>query len=640
MRLVVAFTAFCSIALTGCSLTSTQPTSTASGASIQGKVHGGQQPISGAHVYLLAANTTGYGGSGMAASATNASISLLSATSTGLSDSVGAYVLTGPDGSFSISGDYTCTANTQVYAYALGGNPGAGTNSAAGLLAILGACPSSGVFPSSTYVWINEVSTIAAAYSFAGFATDATHVSSSGTALAITGISNAFANAANLVGQATGTAATANVANTGTVPQTEINTLANILASCVNSTGAVTGPTNPTPCYTLFNNAQSAGSSGTIPTDTATAAINIAHNPGSNIAALYGIPTPAAAFAPALTAQPNDFTLAITITQSLPQPYQLAIDASGNVWVTNGSTSTVAEFTNSGSLVSVFSQSTNGIVEPTGIAIDLSGDAWVSNFVLSSVSEIAANGTNLSGTNGYRYPALANGLTSPNAIAIDASGDAWVANQQGTNLIELSPSGANISGTNGYRGTGLNNPYALAFDAAGNIWTANYGSNTVTKLVPSGNGTDTSTQYAVGGINQPYGVAIDSTGNIWVANRNNSVSELSSSGTAISPSGGYTGGGLSLPQFIAIDGAGNAWITNYNAALAEFSNSGTAITPTTGYLSPSMLNPVGVAIDPSGNVWVTNGDYSTSLTEFIGAAVPVVTPLVAAVKNNTIASRP
>ena len=50
--------------------------------------------------------------------------------------------------------------------------------------------------------------------------------------------------------------------------------LGNILASCVNS-DAVTGPSSPTNCYTLFNNAGSTGgATGTIPTDSArTAAI-------------------------------------------------------------------------------------------------------------------------------------------------------------------------------------------------------------------------------------------------------------------------------------------------------------------------------------------------------------------------------
>ena len=143
-----------------------------------------------------------------------------------------------------------------MYLYSIGGTQGGVANPVAGLLAA-GNCPSGGSFPSGLYVVVNEVSTIATAYALAGFATDALHISSSGTPLAQTGIFNADANALNLENIATGTALTTTPAGNGTVPQTTINTLANILAACVNSNGASTGPTNPTACYTLFNDAES-----------------------------------------------------------------------------------------------------------------------------------------------------------------------------------------------------------------------------------------------------------------------------------------------------------------------------------------------------------------------------------------------
>src|SRR5579884_243345 len=141
MRASIAAALCLPLLLTGCTLTNTGGPSPVQGAELRGSVHGGQQPIAGAHVYLFAANTTGYGGAGIARSSSNASISLLNAASTGHSDSVGAYVLTDANGNFSISGDYTCTPGQQVYLYALGGNPGGGTNSHAGLMAALGNCP-------------------------------------------------------------------------------------------------------------------------------------------------------------------------------------------------------------------------------------------------------------------------------------------------------------------------------------------------------------------------------------------------------------------------------------------------------------------------------------------------------------------
>ena len=50
--------------LSGCAgvpTTSTIATSSVQGTAVQGKVHGGRQPISGASVYLYAAGTGGYG---------------------------------------------------------------------------------------------------------------------------------------------------------------------------------------------------------------------------------------------------------------------------------------------------------------------------------------------------------------------------------------------------------------------------------------------------------------------------------------------------------------------------------------------------------------------------------------------------
>jgi hypothetical protein len=239
----------CLSLLTGCALQQTASSKPEPAVKLSGSVHGGQQPIVGAHVYLFAANTTGYG---------QPSVSLLNAASTSTSDSLGAYVVTDSNGAFTITDDYACTPNTQVYLYALGGNPGAGVNSAAAVLAALGNCPSSGsLLASIPFIQVNEVTTIAAAYAMAGFATDATHVSSSSTPLAQTGIANAFANATNLADISTGAALTTTPAGNGAVPQTEINTLADIVASCINSTGPAS-----TPCSTLLSTALGSGSSG------------------------------------------------------------------------------------------------------------------------------------------------------------------------------------------------------------------------------------------------------------------------------------------------------------------------------------------------------------------------------------------
>src|SRR6202044_3504830 len=99
-----------------------------------------------------------------------------------------------------------------------------------------------------------------------------------------------------------------------------------------------------TTCSSLFSTALNGS---TQPTDTVTAALNIAQNPGTGIAVLYALGATTPPFGPALTAQPNDFTLGLNFTGGgLPGALysdNLAVDASGNVWTSNGRNSTVSE---------------------------------------------------------------------------------------------------------------------------------------------------------------------------------------------------------------------------------------------------------------------------------------------------------
>jgi sugar lactone lactonase YvrE len=638
MRIPVAgASALLSLALTGCTIATTSSPTASSGAAIRGIVHGGQQPIVGAHVYLFAANTTGYGGAGIAASSSNASISLLSAASTGVSDSIGAYVPTGAGGSFTITGAYTCTPNSQVYLYVLGGNPGAGTNSAAGLMAILGNCPSGGSFAAATpVVVVNEVSTVAAAYAFAGFATDATHVSSSGTALAQTGIANAFANAANLYNVSGGLIALSTTpAGNGAVPQSRLNTLANILSTCVNSSGA-----NSVSCTTLFSSAMNGS---IMPSDTATAAINIAHNPGANVANLFSLSTASPPFAPTLSVAPNDFTIAISFTGGgLSQPVDVAIDGSDNVWVTNGTAESISEFAPNGSALSPSTGFTGGGLSGTitnvvnGIAVDTAGAIWIAN-PTGSLSKFSANGSPISGISGY----TGGGLNIPDLLAVDASNNIWTGNRGNYSVSEFSSTGTPISGVNGYTGGGLASPSGIAVDASGNIWAADNGisgqngGNSLSKLTSAGASVSGIAGYTGGGLLNPFALAIDPQGNIWTTDTNGDInksygalSEFTSSGVPISGSSPYSGGGLNGIAGIAIDSAGNVWAANSNGnSISEFNSTGTAVTGSSGYRA-GLSSPAFLAIDGAGDVWVTNLG-NNSISEFIGLAAPVVTPIVA-----------
>jgi len=602
---------------------------------MRGKVRGGQQPIVGASVYLYAANNTGNG---------SASVSLLNSSGSNTFEDANGnyYVTTDSNGDFTITGDYTCpSANSQVYIYAVGGDPGSGVNSGAGLLAALGTCA---VPITTSLIFVDEVSTIATAYAIAGYATDAMHVSSSASAPATTGITNAFATVPNLETLSTGLALATTPAGNGTVPQSEIDTLANILAACINSTGAVTGPANPTPCYTLFTNALSGGTTGTQPTDTATAAINIAHNPGANLTNLFCLQTATSPFQPSLSSAPNDFTIAVSYTGGgLSLPVPIAIDATGNVWVGNTATgaNSVSELSPLGAPITGSPFSGGGIVDPYSIAIDNSGNVWTANITPNSLSELSSTGSPISTSPGY----TGGGLNAPYAIAFDPLGHVWVVNNVGSSLSEFSSTGSPMTTSSGYTGGGINNdPVSLAIDFSGNVWVADSivlgALSEFNSAGPTpGSPISPSTGDTGAGLADPWGLAIDASGNVWVANSAtgaNSISEFNSSGAAISGSSGYTGGGLNIPEGIAIDGAGNVWVANRattqtsppypNSTISEFNSSGFPISSSTGYLA-GLNQSLRIAIDGSGNVWVPNATLN-SVTEFIGAAVPVVTPTV------------
>jgi sugar lactone lactonase YvrE len=598
----------------------------------------GSYPINGGHVYLYAAATSGYGTA--ATSLLNSNVLTNNPSNSGEDSNGNYYVTTGSSGNFSITNDYTCTSGSVVYLYLVGGSYGGAANSAIGLLALLGTCPAAGNFVTTTpYVYINEVSTIAAAYAMAGFATDATHVSSSGTALAKTGIQNAFATAANLDSISLGLAPTTTPSGNGTVPQTEINTLANILAACINSAGP-----SSIDCSTLFSNAKSAGSTGTTPTDTATAAIYMAHNPGANVAALYGIIPGTPPFAPYLNAQPNSFTIAINFTGGgLNAPDGVAIDASGNIWVANYGGNSVTKLTSTGAAATGSPFTGTGLSGPQGIAIDGSDYVWVTNDYNdqgNSVSKLSSAGVIVSGS------PFSTGGSDDVPIAIDASGNAWVGNEASSSVAKLDSAGSAVSGSP-FTGGGVSWPEAIAFDASGNIWAADYANNggSITKLTSSGAAVSGS-PFTGGNLYGAIGMAIDGSGNAWVANlQGNYVTKFNNAGAVLSGSSGFsTGVGVTGSDAIAIDGAGTAWVANYGTSgttVTELTSAGVLVTGSPFAVPGGGMSGVGgIVVDGSGNVWVTNP--ANSVTEFVGAAIPVVTPLVANLISpySTPASRP
>jgi hypothetical protein len=680
-------------------------------AAMRGKVQGGRQAISGASVQLWAVGTSGYG------SAAN---------------KLGSSVSSDANGSFSL-GAYTCpTPGTLTYITASGGNPGAGANNPNIMLAAaLGACST---LTPSTFIWMDEVSTAATAYALGQYFTPAVGGSSTAdsfgapnTTQAQTGIANAFATVNNLVcavstnpvcgNVATGNAVTSAVLPTGcTLPGTvtspcvtvtpesaKLNTVADILAACVNTLGVADSV--DTSCTVLFNGVVT--TSGTLPTDTLQAAVYMSLNPTSNnangsttnLAALFGRVSAQSPYV-AVAVQPTDWTVGIQYTDQtaatfLLSPQNIAADSTGNIWVVNGTApASLIELTPTGSPTSSgISSTTFSGTSPRNLAIDTNNNVWVTtSSSAATVFEYTSGGaTNTTTTSKSSY-----------GIAIDGNNNVFVGMASTTDhysLVEypggdmtkgaVFQTGSATPGTPGTNPTTAANvwvlPQYMAFDTTGNLWmtdgtgvtlSANqlvqlshidtsscvgYGgtypcpsgsiSSTAAGL-PTGPTTNTFTGFAPVTLGTPTGIAANSNG-MWTANAlsgNNTITNISNAGATGTNYG--SSASIGSPRYVAVDGAGNVWAPNHGGsgtAISEFSSTGAILSPvnsgtapflTVGFAHPGLASCLQGAIDPSGNVWVANNTTTAGVFELVGAAAPTVTPIALALKNGTVGAKP
>ncbi|MFP5232598.1 MAG: hypothetical protein ACLGQX_08185 [Acidobacteriota bacterium] len=510
-------------------------------------------------------------------------------------------------------------------------------------LATLGNCPSSGNFSTGStalsYIYLNEVSTVATAYTFQPFTlvgnNNAWDVGTSGTPQALLGIANAANTAAQLYNiQGGGPQSTANdgeghlanyqtqlngVGNSGNgvVPEATIDTLANILASCVDSIPPAPG-SESTECSSLFSVATDDGAStGTQPTDTATAAINIARYPAGNhssadvsssyVGDIFALQSGTVPYVPDLSHAPNDWTIAIdypytavggysAVNPNLERAESIAVDGAGQVWISaqgggNGSTTpapSINLWSPLGAQISSYSNSSDYIYGY--VSVDGSNNAWTGSAISTTGIQEFNNSGGLLNTYGSGYE-------KAYTVIANASGDAYFfansSNQSGSTdtfgnfeMWEYNDTGTLLSNSttcDGHAGSYVYDCIIPAiFDAAG-------------------------------GDNVAHG-AIDASGDLWL------TSEVSPYQIArVSPTGAevweYTTN-LQQPEFPSIDGNGNGWIPDQetDAIVYEFAASGGSPAQfDSGNTGADLTSTFGSAIDGNGNIWLTNrcGNYGT-----------------------------
>jgi hypothetical protein len=335
---------------------------------ISGAMYGGQQPITGASVQVF---TTGTGGDGSAATP------LLTQP-----------VMTNNFGSFSLSGLYQCpTPASQVYLVGTGGNPGlgnGGTNPQISMIAAMGPCQN---LKTAAYVNVNEVTTVAAVFALAPYMQ--TYNSIGSTPVDAQAMADAFTMATELANSETGSTPGTGVPTGQIVPSQKLITLADILSTCVNSSGGIAGDSSA--CGLLFSLASAA--TGVAPTDTVGALLEIAQTPAANVAPIYDLNPPKGPFEPSLPSPPTDWTLTVTSPTPSPtfSPAPGAYSTAPSITLSDGNPSAAIYYTVDGT-----PPASSSI--PYGGSIALSGTTTVRAIAIANgVSSLLAAGTYIIG---------------------------------------------------------------------------------------------------------------------------------------------------------------------------------------------------------------------------------------------------
>ncbi len=231
----------------------------------------------------------------------------------------------------------------------------------------------------------------------------------------------------------------------------------------------------------------------------------------------------------------------------------------------------------------------SGYNQPVGVAVDAAGDVFVSDIGTNAVYEVLPSGT---------IKTIGSGFNTPRGVAVDAYGDVFVADYGNNAVKEVQPNGTITT-----IGSGFNGPYSVAVDAAGDVYVADFNNNAVKEVVPNLGSRTFSSGYTINtiaSISAPRGVAVDAHGDVFVATYvNSAVYEVLTSGTI-----NTIGYGFNQPRAVAVDAAGDVFVADSgNNAVYEVLAGGTTFTIGSGYAFAA-----GVAVDATGDVFVADRD--------------------------------
>jgi len=253
--------------------------------------------------------------------------------------------------------------------------------------------------------------------------------------------------------------------------------------------------------------------------------------------------------------------------------------------------------------------------DPYQIALDGTGNMYVGDYIGQNVTRIAAGG----GTASVVNLGTPGGIAPQNiaGVALDGAGNLFIGDHENSRIVVVTPGGVvsvlNISGLS----PALGFPTALAFDPAGNLYVADFTNGRIIEVsslvvagsTSSGKGTVLSTgSYTFPG-STLTGAAVDTKGTVYIAaGAGNSSNIIQVTATGVASELTATGLPFSNPQGVAVDRMGNVYVVDTgHTRIVKITTAGVAsILSLSGLPSPFTLGTslYGVTADPSGNLYI------------------------------------
>lgn len=336
----------------------------------------------------------------------------------------------------------------------------------------------------------------------------------------------------------------------------------------------------------------------------------------------------------------------------LNTPGGIALDAAGNLYIADGNNNRIRKVSAAGIITTIAGKGTSGfsgdggaataaeLKRPTHVAVDASGNVYITDAdnarirkvnTSGVISTYAGNGS--LGFAGDGGPATDGKLYQPAALSLDATGNLYIADGFNQRIRKVTPAGVLSTvagkGTYGFSGDGgsaivaeFNGTQGVAIDGAGNIFVGDKNNNRIRKVNTAGTistyaGKDTAGYSGDSGaatlakLKNPTSVRVGKSGELFFVDfGNNLIRKVDASGIISTIAGtgavGTTGDGgpataatFTWPTDIALDTAGNLYIADQgNHRIRKIQFAPTTSTPSIA----AHTSPLNIFPNPSQNV--------------------------------------